>query len=160
MDFRKDCVENKKTILLFCDKFTTLVGKITCHPMTFIIAFITIVIWAIFGNLYNYSHFWEKIMTGIIFIMIFILQQSQAKDTMSLQLKINELIAATKGASNRVLNIEDMTASELLILKDFYSKLSELSGKGEDLGQSHSVDEAKRNEIFKEEIVKNNEHEQ
>ncbi|MFI5195868.1 MAG: low affinity iron permease family protein [Chitinophagales bacterium] len=153
MALRQEWLENRKVLYIFTDKFSTIVSKITCNPLTFILAFIGILLWCLFGDLYNYSVKWEKVMTAIMFLMLFILQQAQNKDTLSLQLKLNELIAATKGASNRVLNIEDMTAAELSVLKDFYLKLSELSGKGEDLGKSHSVDEAKKNEIFKEEII-------
>ncbi len=92
--------------------------------------------------------------TGITittFLMVFVIQQAQNKDTMALQLKLNELIAATKGASNRVLNIEDMNEEELKVLKRFYAKLSDLSEKEGNFGASHSVDEAKANEAFKEE---------
>ena len=88
----------------------------------------------------------------VTFLMVFLIQQAQNKNTMALQLKLNELIAATKGASNRVLNIEDMTAEELKVLKKFYAKLSDLSEKDGSLGTSHSVDEASKNEAFKEAI--------
>ena len=81
---------------------------------------------------------------------LFVIQQAQNKDTMALQLKLNELIAATKGASNRVLNIEDMTEEELKVLKKFYLKLSDLSEKDGNFGAAHSVDEANKNEAFKE----------
>ncbi len=82
--------------------------------------------------------------------MVFIIQQAQNKDTMALQMKLNELIAATKGASNRVINIEDMTEEELRVLKKFYVKLSDLSEQKGDLQASHSVAEAEKNEAFKE----------
>ena len=85
----------------------------------------------------------------ITFLMVFVIQQAQNKDTLALQLKLNELIAATKGASNRILNIEDMTEEELQVLKKFYAKLSDLSEKDGNPGASHSVDEAKKNEAFK-----------
>jgi low affinity Fe/Cu permease len=126
------------------------ISDITCNPLTFIIAFISIVLWCLFGDLYNYSVKWEKIMTGIVFLMIFIIQQAQSKDTLSLQIKLNELIAATHGAGNRVLNIEDMTAAELTLLKQFYLKLSDLSEKDGHFGTAHSIDEAKKNEAFNE----------
>lgn len=156
MGFKNEWLENRKTLYVFTDKFSTMIGKVACNPLTFIVAFIGIVFWCLFGDLYNYSEKWEKIMTAIIFLMIFLLQQAQSKDTLSLQLKLNELLAATKGASNRVIDIEDMTAAELGVLKDYYLKLSELSGKGEDLVKSHSMNEAKKNELFKERIIDDN----
>ena len=89
-------------------------------------------------------------ITIVTFLMVFVIQQAQNKDTMALQLKLNELIAATKGASNRVLNIEKMTEEELKVLKKFYAKLSDLSGIDGNFGAAHSIDEARKNEAFKE----------
>ncbi|MCD6013733.1 MAG: putative small integral rane protein [Flavipsychrobacter sp.] len=150
MNLKKEWFENRKILHAFTDKFSAIIGNITCNPLTFIIACVSILLWCVFGDLYNYSAVWEKVMTAIVFLMIFIIQQAQSKDTLALQLKLNELIAATKGASNRVLNIEDMTTAELTLLKNFYLKLSELSEKDGHFGASHSIDEAKKNEAFKE----------
>ena len=74
--------------------------------------------------------------------MVFIIQQSQNKDTMAVQLKLNELIASQKNASNRLIDVEDLTSDELEVLKKFYVKLSGLSAKDNDLHSSHSIDEA------------------
>lgn len=74
--------------------------------------------------------------------MVFVIQQSQNKDTMALQLKLNELIACQKNASNRLIDIEDLTEEELEVLKKFYIKLSDLAEKENDLFSSHSIDEA------------------
>jgi low affinity Fe/Cu permease len=74
--------------------------------------------------------------------MVFVIQHSQNKETTAIQLKLNELIAANEKASNRLVNIEDLTEEELLVLKKFYKRLSELSAKEKDLFRSHSVDEA------------------
>ena len=75
--------------------------------------------------------------------MVFVIQQSQNKDTMALQLKLNELIASQKQASNRLIDIEDLSSEELEVLKNFYIKLARLSKKDSDLHTSHSIDEAK-----------------
>ncbi len=74
--------------------------------------------------------------------MVFIIQQSQNKDTLALQLKMNELIASTKTASNRLVDIEDLTEDELQALKKFYVKLADLAEKEGDLFTTHSLDEA------------------
>ena len=74
--------------------------------------------------------------------MVFIIQQSQNKDTMALQLKLNELIAATIGASNRLIDVEDLTEKDLETLKKYYIKLSKLAAKEADIHASHSIDEA------------------
>ena len=74
--------------------------------------------------------------------MVFIIQQSQNKDTLAVQLKLNELIACQELASNRLIDIEDLTEEELMVLKKFYVKLSKLAEKENDLHSSHSLDEA------------------
>ena len=75
--------------------------------------------------------------------MVFVIQQSQNKDTTALQMKLNELIAASPTASNRLIDVEDLTAEELETLKKFYVKLTELAKKEHDIHKTHSVDEAK-----------------
>jgi low affinity Fe/Cu permease len=71
-----------------------------------------------------------------------VIQQSQNKETTAIQLKLNELIAANRNASNRLVDIEDLTDDELAILKKFYVKLSLLAENETDLFSSHSIDEA------------------
>ena len=144
--------ESKKISKGF-DKFSNAAAKVTGSSAAFIGAFALVFVWAITGPFFHFSDTWQLAIdtstTIITFLMVFVIQQAQNKDTLALQLKLNELIAATKGASNRVLNIEDMTEEELRVLKKFYTKLSDLSEK-ESLGASHSIDEAKKNEAFKE----------
>ena len=84
--------------------------------------------------------------TIITFIMVFIIQHSQNKDTTAIQLKLNELIAANKLASNRLVNSEELTEKELDTLKLFYKKLSNAAEEGNDLFTTHSVDEARGNQ--------------
>jgi low affinity Fe/Cu permease len=74
--------------------------------------------------------------------MVFIIQHSQNKDTIAIQLKLNELIAATSTASNRLIDVEDLSAKELETLKKFYVQLSELAKKETDIHSTHSIDEA------------------
>jgi len=75
--------------------------------------------------------------------MVFVIQQSVNKDTMALQLKLNELIAADRNTSNRVIYIEELTEQELETIRKFYRHLSELSKATNDLHSTHSLDEAK-----------------
>ncbi len=74
--------------------------------------------------------------------MVFVLHQPQNKDTIALHLKLNELIADSADASNRLADPEEMTAEELATLKKFYIKLSNLAEKEDNIHQSHSIDEA------------------
>lgn len=147
-------MENQPAKKISFDKFSCAIAKVTGSSSAFFLAFLIVIVWAICGPIFKFSDTWQLVIntgtTIITFLMVFVIQQAQNKDTMALQLKLNELIAATKGASNRVLNIEDLTEDELKVLKKFYSKLSDISEKEGKLGASHSLDEAKKNEAFEE----------
>jgi low affinity Fe/Cu permease len=134
-------------------KLSRAFGRISTHvtraagrPLTTIIAFSAILVWALTGPFFDFSNTWQLLIntgtTVITFLMVFIIQQSVNKDTMAIQLKLNELIACHERASNRVIDIEDLTEEELETLKKFYVKLSQLAEKEGDLFSSHSIDEA------------------
>ena len=128
------------------DRFSSKVTRATGSPSAFLIAFAFIIVWAVTGPLFNFSDTWQLVIntstTIITFLMVFIIQQSQNKDTMAIQLKLNELIAASGGASNRLIDIEDLTDEELQTLKKFYVKLARLAEKDNDVFATHSIDEA------------------
>ncbi|MEO6831010.1 MAG: low affinity iron permease family protein [Chitinophagaceae bacterium] len=130
------------------DKFSTVTTKVTGRPVAFILAVLIVLVWAISGPFFGYSETWQLVIntgtTIITFLMVFVIQQSQNKDTVALQLKLNELIAANKAASNRLIDIEDLTEDELIALKDFYIKLADLAEEDDHLFTSHSIDEAKK----------------
>lgn len=136
----------KKKISHFFQKFSAKVTKATGKPLAFILALVVIIAWALCGPIFHYSDTWQLVIntgtTIITFLMVFIIQQSQNKDTIALQLKLNELISSHPKASNRLIDIEDITEEELQTLKDFYIKLSELTRKEIDIHRSHSIDEA------------------
>lgn len=128
------------------NKISTVITRSAGRPGAFMMAVSLVIIWALTGPLFNYSNTWQLVIntgtTIITFLMVFIIQQSQNKDTMALQLKLNELIACNELASNRLIVIEDLTEEELTVLKKFYVKLSALAEKENDLHSSHSIDEA------------------
>ena|ERR1700730_1697218 len=130
------------------NRFSTAVTRATGRPMALLIAFLVIIIWAITGPIFNFSDTWQLVIntgtTIITFLMVFIIQQSQNKDTTAIQLKLNELIACNEKASNRLIDIEDLTEEELMVLKKFYIKLSDLAEKEDDIFSSHSLDEAEK----------------
>jgi low affinity Fe/Cu permease len=86
-------------------------------PAAFLIATLTILIWAATGPLFNYSDTWQLVIntgtTIVTFLMVFLIQNTQNRDTLALQLKLSELIIAMKGANNDLATIEDMTEEEL-----------------------------------------------
>jgi low affinity Fe/Cu permease len=135
-----------RSISRFFNKFSTKVTQITGRPIATILAFLLVLTWGVTGPLFDYSDSWQLFIntttTIITFLMVFIIQQSQNKDTIALQLKLNELIACNEKASNRLVDIEDLTEEELVMLKRFYVKLSDLAERERELYTSHSIDEA------------------
>ncbi|MET0392551.1 MAG: low affinity iron permease family protein [Chitinophagaceae bacterium] len=146
--------KKQKKASAFFEKFAAKVTKATGSPAAFIIAFLVIIVWAVSGPIFGFSDTWQLVIntgtTIITFLMVFVIQQSQNKDTMALQLKLNELIASTATASNRLIDVEDLTAEELETLKKFYVKLAVLAKKEANLHATHSIDEAA--EIHEEKI--------
>jgi low affinity Fe/Cu permease len=138
----------KKHILSIFDKFSKKVTRATGSPVAFMMAFVVIIIWALLGPIFDYSDTWQLVIntgtTIITFLMVFVIQQSQNKDTMALQLKLNELIASSNKASNKLVDIEDLTEDELDKLKAFYIQLADLAKKEDNAFKSHSLDEAHR----------------
>jgi low affinity Fe/Cu permease len=136
----------KKNKRFFFESFASSVTRATGKPSTFIIAIAVVIGWAFTGPIFNFSDTWQLIIntgtTIITFLMVFIIQQTQNKDTMALHLKLNELIAATKTASNRLIDVEDLTEEELIVLKNFYIKLSKLAEKEDDIKKTHSIEDA------------------
>ncbi len=141
--------KSRKGLDRFFDAFSTKVTKVTGSPSAFMLALVVIVVWAGTGPLFNYSDTWQLVIntgtTIVTFLMVFIIQQSQNKDVMALHLKLNELIASNENASNRLVDIEDLTEKELETLKEFYCKISDMAENDEDLYSSHSLDEASIN---------------
>ena len=142
----------KKNEKAFYKSFERITGKITraCgQPFAVMAALLLIIVWGVSGPLFNFSETWQLVIntgtTIITFIMVYIIQHSQNKDTTAVHLKLNELIASNGNASNRIVNIEDLTEEELLVLKKFYIKLSHLAAQDADLFKSHSIDEANSN---------------
>ncbi len=128
------------------EKFALKTTHYTGRPSAFFIAFGVIIIWGITGPLFDYSDTWQLVIntgtTIVTFLMVFLIQQTQNKDSRALQLKLNEIVAAIDGASNRLINVEDLTEEELETLHKYYTKLVEMSKKDETLHHSHSLDEA------------------
>ncbi len=139
----------KKSFRKIFDQFSTRLTKATGSPAAFLTALCTIILWLVSGPVFGFSDTWQLVIntgtTIITFLMVFMIQQSQNKDTMALHLKMNELIAAHEGASNRLINSEDLTEEELIVLKKFYIKLSDLARREMDIHATHSIDEAAEN---------------
>ena len=116
----------------FAKKTSTYTGR----PATFIIAVLVIVVWACTGPLFDYSDTWQLVIntgtTIITFLMVFLIQNTQNRDTEALQIKLDEIIRAIGTANNALLDLEEMDDKELDRIRETYQKLArdERSGKG------------------------------
>jgi low affinity Fe/Cu permease len=124
------------------EKATKYAGK----SWAFAGAVAVVAVWLLTGPLFNFSDTWQLVIntgtTIITFLMVFLIQRTQNKETQAIQLKLNELVAALKGASNRLIDLEDWTEEELGNLHQHYRRLAELAGESQDTRRSLSVDSA------------------
>lgn len=150
----------------FIENFAARVTKAAGSGSAFICAFLVILAWIIAGPFFHYSEVWQLVIntgtTIITFLMVFLIQKSQNKDSLAIQLKLNELVAAHEFASNRLVNVENMTEEELKVIQKYYKRLSDSTKKEESLQLSHSIDEAsemhERKKSIEENIKKGIEH--
>jgi low affinity Fe/Cu permease len=137
------------------ERFAIGVTKATGSTAAFIMAFFVVLIWAVSGPFFHYSENWQLVIntgtTIITFLMVFLIQKAQNKDSLAIQLKLNELVAAHEFASNRLVNVENMSEEDLKVIQKYYAGLSSLAKKEENLQRSHSIDEAKNMSDIKKE---------
>lgn len=140
------------------EKFSDWATKFTGSSYAFIGATIIVLVWAISGPVFNYSETWQLVIntgtTIITFLMVFLIQKAQNKDSKAIQIKLNELIAAHEKASNRIVDIEDLTEAELDQLHHYYENLAQFAKEDADIHTSHSIDAAQRNQDYKHEFFK------
>ena len=118
----------------------------TGSSLAFIIALSVIIIWAATGPIFKFSDTWQLVIntstTIITFLMVFLIQRTQNKDAQAIHLKLNEIVAALEGASNRLIDVEDLSEEEIKMLHHHYQKLVLLSKRDLKLTISHSIEEA------------------
>src|SRR5262249_41113752 len=117
--------------------------------LAFALAVGVVVAWGVTGPLFGFSNTWQLVIntgtTIATFLMVFLIHRTQNKDSMAVQLKLNELVAAMEGASHRLVNVEDLSEEELGVLHAYYRRLATLAKQHGDLRASHSVEEAEEN---------------
>jgi low affinity Fe/Cu permease len=118
----------------------------TGSSWAFAAAALVIVVWLATGPLFHFSDTWQLVIntgtTIVTFLMVFLIQRAQNKDSLAIQLKLNELVAAVTGASNRLIDVEDLSEAELDRLHHYYQRLAHMAKRDIDLLRSHSVEEA------------------
>ncbi|QXV67344.1 low affinity iron permease family protein [Mucilaginibacter sp. 21P] len=146
----------------FFERFANWATIATGSSAAFIAATAVIIIWIITGPVFKYSDTWQLVIntgtTIVTFLMVFLIQKSQNKDSKAVHLKLNELLASHQGASNRMVNIEDLTETELDQLAKFYVKLAKLAGQDDDITCTHSIDAAEENHNEKITSLKTKKH--
>jgi low affinity Fe/Cu permease len=128
------------------ERLSTAVTKWTGGSSAFAVACLIVFAWLASGPVFHYSDTWQLVIntgtTIVTFLMVFLIQRAQNKDAMAIQLKLNELVAAIEGASNRLIDVEDLSEEELEALHEYYGRLVTMARKDATLTMSHSVEEA------------------
>jgi low affinity Fe/Cu permease len=120
--------------------------KASGTSMAFMLAVAAVILWLITGPIFNFSDTWQLVIntgtTIVTFLMVFLIQRAQNKDALALHLKLNEIVAAMEGASNRLIDVEDLSEAEIDALRRYYRKLIELARADDVLTATHSIEEA------------------
>jgi low affinity Fe/Cu permease len=131
---------------LLLERFSQLATNWAGSSMAFIIALGVIVVWVVTGPIFKFSDTWQLVIntgtTIVTFLMVFLIQRSQNKDALAIHLKLNEIVAALEGASNRLIDVEDLTEEEIRTLHKYYQRLATMAKKDVKLTMSHSIEEA------------------
>jgi low affinity Fe/Cu permease len=140
-------VQPSRRFNLLLEQFTYKVTEWAGSARAFVLALVIVVAWAATGPLFHYSDTWQLVIntgtTVITFLMVFMLQRSQNKESMAVQVKLNELIAAMKGASNRMINIEALSEADVRGLHARYQRLAEMVAPDPRCRSSHSIEETR-----------------
>jgi len=135
----------RSALLTAFDRFASAVTRWAGSPVAFCAALLTVLVWATFGPAFDFSPGWQLVIntgtTIVTFLMVFLIQQSQNKDSVALHLKLNELLAADREASNRMIGIEDLDEQDLREVAMFYAKLAERAKRAGPKKEAHSIDE-------------------
>jgi low affinity Fe/Cu permease len=138
---------------LALERFSLLATDWAGSSWAFAIACVVIVVWLVTGPMFHFSDTWQLVIntgtTIVTFLMVFLIQRAQNKESKAVQLKLNEIVASIQGASNRLIDVEKLSEKEIRILHEYYCELARLAGKDSDLLKSHSVEEAEVRHKFK-----------
>jgi low affinity Fe/Cu permease len=139
-------MSKKSAVGRLMEELSLKATQATGTSAAFMLAFGTIVVWAITGPLFHFSDTWQLVIntstTIVTFLMVFLIQRAQNKDALAIHIKLNEIVAAIEGASNRLIDVEDLTEDEIKVLHEHYQRLVAMAKKEVKLTMSHSVEEA------------------
>ena len=136
----------RNAISAILERFSYHATRATGTSSAFVIACAIILVWAITGPIFHFSDTWQLVIntgtTIVTFLMVFLIQRAQNKDALAIHLKLNEIVAALEGASNRLIDVEDLTEPEIEALRKYYKKLIDLARTDDVLTTTHSIEEA------------------
>ena len=136
----------RNPVSAFLERFSYHATQATGTSLAFVIATLVILVWAITGPLFNFSDTWQLVIntgtTIVTFLMVFLIQRAQNKDALAIHLKLNEIVAALEGASNRLIDVEDLSEPEIEALRKYYRRLIDLARQDDVLTMTHSIEEA------------------
>ena len=135
----------RSPLLTRFDRFASSVTRWAGSPAAFCIALATVLVWAVLGPIFHFSENGQLVIntgtTIVTFLMVFLIQQSQNKDSVAVHLKLNELLASSRDASNRMIGIEELEEQDLRDVAMFYAKLSERAKATGAIKERHSIDD-------------------
>ncbi|WP_448206418.1 low affinity iron permease family protein [Azospirillum sp. sgz302134] len=109
-------------------RFARWTERQTGKPGAFVLALGTVIVWAVTGPIFNFSDTWQLVIntgtTIVTFLMVFLIQNAQNRDTQAVQLKLDELIRATHAARNGLINLEEKSEQELEKVKNGFEKIA------------------------------------
>lgn len=128
------------------DRFASRVTRWAGSPTMFCMALAVVLVWAMCGPMFGFSEVWQLVIntatTIVTFLMVFLIQQSQNKDSVAVHLKLNELLASNRNASNRMIGIEDLDEQDLREVADFYARLADRARETGNERKACSIDDA------------------
>ena len=131
-------MEVRKTKSWFT-RFAKWTSKFTGRPVTFVCAVLVILVWGITGPIFGFSDTWQLVIntgtTIVTFLMVFLIQNTQNRDTEALQVKLDELIRCMEGAHNALLDLEELDEKELDRIRDEYEGLARTAREGIERGE-------------------------
>jgi low affinity Fe/Cu permease len=125
------------------EKMSSIATKASGSTPAFVCACFVIIAWVLSGPVFHFSDTWQLVIntstTIITFLMVFLIQRSQNKDSIAIHLKLNELIIAQEYASNRLVSVEDISEDELKVLHKFYQNLALMTKNELSIEATHSL---------------------
>ena len=137
----------RRGLAAFLEKFARAAIEWAGGSWAFGLAVGVVLAWGLTGPIFGFSDTWQLVIntstTIVTFLMVFLIQRAQNKDAKAMQLKLNEIVAAIEGASNHLIDVEDLSEAEIETLRKHYAELARLAEQKGGITKSHSIEEAR-----------------